>query len=173
MVYLQKNCFKYHEGKICLQGEIHLRQECYCALISVILIYCLFSIPSASGHSPLFSGDNSNLFEAMFIPDPTKSWAIYGELQEGSDAQYYYFEIEKGQRISISLMKPTNVENKEFMPEFVLAGHGLIGQGNLPDYVEQPVGANAVVVAGRQPEEGTYEPFSASSFYELAELDIL
>jgi hypothetical protein len=154
------------------EGEIHLRQECYCVLISLILIYSLFSIPCAYGHSPLIASDNCNIDEAMFIPDSTKSWAIYGELQEGSDAQYYYFEIEKGQRISISLMKPTNVENKEYMPGFVLAGPGLTSKGNVPDYVEQPAGTNAVVVAGEQPVEATYEPFSASSFYELAEVDI-
>lgn len=153
-------------------GGNTLRQDHYNALTLLILIYCLFPLPSASGHSPIISGDNSNLDEAMFIPDPTKSWAIYGELHEGSDAQYYRFEIEKGQRISISLMKPTNEENKEFMPVLVLAGPGLIGQGTAPKYVELPAGAGAVVVAGRQPEKATYEPFSASSFYELAELDI-
>ncbi|CAG0981395.1 MAG: hypothetical protein OIN86_09715 [Candidatus Methanoperedens sp.] len=153
-------------------GERHLRQDHYSALTLLFLIYCLFPLPSASGHSPIISGYNSNLDEAMFIPDPTKSWAIYGELHGEREIHYYRFEIEKGQRIYISLMKPTNEENKEFMPVFVLAGPGLIGQGTVPDYVELPAGAGAVVVAGRQPEEATYEPFSASSFYELAELDI-
>jgi hypothetical protein len=153
-------------------GGNTLRQDHYSALTLLILIYCLFPLPSASGHSPIISGDNRNLDEAMVIPDPTKSWAIYGELHGEREVHYYRFVIEKGQRISINLMKSTNEENKEFMPVFVLAGPGLIGQGNVPDYVELPAGAGAVVVAGRQPEEATYEPFSASSFYELAELDI-
>lgn len=149
-----------------------MRQEYYCALTYLILTYCLFFIQSASGHSPLISGDNSNLYEAMFIPDPTKSWAIYGELHEGIKAHYYRFEIEKDQRIHISLMKPVNLENREFIPWFVLSGPGLISEGNVPDYVERPAGTNAVVVAGEEPAEATYEPFSASSYYKLAELDI-
>jgi hypothetical protein len=99
----------------------------------------------------------------MFIPDPTKSWAIYGELHEGREAHYYRFEIEKGQRISISLMKPTNTEYEGFMPGFVLMG---------PEYVEKSASENAIVVAGMQPAEATYEPFAPSSFYQLAELNI-
>jgi hypothetical protein len=64
------------------KGEIQLRQKCEYILTYVFLIYCIFSIPSVSGHSPLISGDTDKLDEAMLIPDPTKSWAIYGELHE-------------------------------------------------------------------------------------------
>lgn len=129
-------------------------------------------MPSVSGHSPLISGDTGILDEAMFIPDPTKSWAIYGELHEGREMQYYRFEIRTGQNIYISLMKPTNPKYKEFMPGFVLMGPGLNNSGNNPDYVDKPALANAVVVLGVQPEEATYEPFAPSSFYKLAELNI-
>ena len=154
------------------QGEINLRQECDFILTCLILIYCLFFIPYASGHSPLISGDTSNLDEAMFIPDPTKSWAIYGELHEGREAHYYRFEIKKGQRIYISLMKPTSTEYEGFMPGFVLMGPGLETRGNIPEYVEKSVSENAIVVTGMQPAEATYEPFAPSSFYQLAELNI-
>ena len=149
-----------------------MRQECEYILTYLILIYCLFSIPSASGHSPLISGDTGYLDEAMFIPDPTKSWAIYGELHEGREVHYYRFEIEKGQRIYISLMKPTSPEYEGFMPGFVLMGPGLETRGNIPEYVEKSVSENVVVVTGMQPAEATYEPFAPSSFYQLAELNI-
>ena len=149
-----------------------MRQECEYILTYVILIYCIFSIPSVSGHSPLISGDTGKLDEAMFIPDPTKSWAIYGELHEGGEAHYYRFEIKTGQGIYISLMKPTSPEYKGFMPGFVLMGPGLNNRGNIPDYIEKPALANAVVMPGVQPREATYEPFAPSSFYQLAELNI-
>ncbi len=138
----------------------------------MILIYCIFIITSASGHSPLISDDTGKLDEAMFIPDPTKSWAIYGELHVGREAHYYRFEIKTGQRIYMSLMKPISLEYKGFMPSFVLMGPGLNDRGNIPDYVDKPVLANAVVVPGVQPAEATYEPFAPSSFYQLAELNI-
>jgi hypothetical protein len=64
-----------------------------------------------------------------------------------------------------------NPEDKDFMPGFVLMGPGLNNLGYIPDYVEQPAGANAIVVMGVQPEEATYEPFAPSSFYQLAQLD--
>ena len=35
----------------------------------------------------------------MFISDPIKSWAIYGELHEGREAHYYRFEIRNGYRM--------------------------------------------------------------------------
>jgi hypothetical protein len=154
------------------KGENQLRQKCEHILTYAIMIYCIFSIPSVSGHSPLISGDTGKLDEAMFIPDPTKSWAIYGELQEGREAHYYRFEIKSGQRIYISLMKPTSPEYKGFMPGFVVMGPGLNNRGNIPDYVEKPALANAVVVPGVQPAEATYEPFAPSSFYQLADLNI-
>jgi hypothetical protein len=108
----------------------------------------------------------------MSIPDPTKSWAIYGELHEGKEAHYYRFEIVKGEKIYISLMKPTDPENKEFMPGFVLMGPGLIERGTISDYIEQPPVSNAIILVGKQPSEATYEPFTPSSFFQLAELDI-
>jgi hypothetical protein len=141
-------------------------------MVFALFTSCLFSVPTALGHAPLISGDNMRLTEAMFIPDPTKSWAIYGELHESRNVDYYRFEIQKGQRIYISLMKPTNPETREFKPGFVLMGPGLINQGNIPEYMEQPSGSNIIVVMGNQPAQATYEPFAPSSFYQLGQLGI-
>ncbi len=138
----------------------------------ILTINCLLSVSEVMAHSPLIPGANENLAGATLIPDPTKSWAIYGELQEGKEAQYYRFNISRARRIHIMLFKPANPENLEFAPGFVLIGPGIINQGDLPDYVEIPAEANAIVVAGEQPAQAAYEPFSASSFYSLAELDI-
>jgi hypothetical protein len=139
-------------------------------LTYAIFVFCIFSVPSAIAHSPLISAENRGFNDSMFISDPTKSWAIYGELHEGREVDYYRFEIEKGQKIFISLMKP--VEDKGFMPGFVLMGPGFNNQGNIPGHVEQPEGTKAIVVSGVQPEEATYEPFTPGSFYQLAQLDI-
>jgi hypothetical protein len=134
-----------------------------CFLLSATQIYA---------HSPLIPGINEGLNSATFISDPTKSWAIYGELHEGKEAQYYRFDINENGKIHISLLKSTDPDNRDFIPSFALMGPGLHDQGDLPAYVEVPAGANAIVISGVQPSLGTYEPFSASSFYSLADLDI-
>ena len=129
-------------------------------------------MPRTLAHSPLTPGDNESLATATFISDPTKSWAVYGELHEGGEAQYYRFNITEGQRIHIMLFKSTNPEDGEFTPGFVLMGPNIIPQGAVPDYVEVPLGANTLVLEGMQAVQATYEPFGPSSFYLLADLDL-
>lgn len=126
----------------------------------------------AIAHTPLIPGNNEGLNSAAFIPDPTKSWAIYGELHEGREAQYYRFDINETQKIHISLLKSTDPDNRDFIPGFALMGPGLQGKGDIPGYVEIPAGAEIIVAAGEQPLQANYEPFSASSFYSLAELEL-
>ena len=150
--------------------NISLSYDHTIVLAGVVFISCLLPAPEAFAHSPLIPGSNENLAAATLINDPTKSWAVYAKLHEGREVQYYRFNISRGQRIHISLIKSTNPEDMGFTPGFVLIGPGINGSGNVPDYVEIPAGA--IVVTGEQPAEATYEPFSASSFYSLAELDM-
>ena len=139
----------------------------------IIFIIFLLSVSFALAHSPLIPSYNEMLGSATVIPDPTKSWAIYGELHEGMQAQYYRFNISKDQRIHISLLKSTNPDNRDFIPDFALMGSGIQDQGDVPVYVEVPAKAGVIVVAGEQPSRANYEPFSASSFYHLAELEMV
>jgi len=145
----------------------------FLGIITVVsALSCLLFMPKTLAHSPLTPGDNESLATSTFISDPTKSWAIYGKLHEGGEAQYYRFNIIEGQRIHIMLFKSTNPEDRDFAPGFVLMGLSIMGQGVAPDYVEVPLGANTLVVEGRQPAHATYEPFSPSTFYSLADLNL-
>jgi len=139
-------------------------------IFSASTLPCLRLIPAALAHAPVTPGNNESLATATFIPNPTKSWAIYAELHEGGEAQYYKFNITEGQRIHVMLLKSTNPEDKDFTPGLVLMGPNINNQSDVPDYVEVPVGADALVVGGEQPAQATYEPFSPSSFYSLADL---
>jgi hypothetical protein len=139
-------------------------------IFTVSALSCLFLIPQVLAHAPVTPGDNESLATATFIPNPTKSWAIYAELHEGGEAQYYKFNITEGQRIHVMLLKSTSSEDREFTPGLVLMGPNVNNQGDVPDYVEVPVGADALVVGGEQPAQATYEPFSPSSFYSLADV---
>lgn len=127
-------------------------------------------------HAPLSPGDNESLSTATEIPNPLKSWAIYGELHEHENGethvQYYKFNISQGQKIRVMLYKSRRSEESTFLPSFVLMGPALPEQDTLPAFVEKPAGAEALVVKGEQPAVATYEPFSPSSFYSLADLEI-
>ncbi len=133
---------------------------------------CIVLAQETLAHSPLGPGDNETLATATFISDPTKSWAVYAELHEGGEAQYYGFNVTEGDRIYVMLYKSTRSEDQEFLPGFVLMGHDLVDQGEIPDYVEVPAEADVMVVEGEQPAQATYEPFSPSGFYELAQVDL-
>lgn len=141
------------------------------AVLAISIVSPFFSMPQAWGHSPLTSGENESLETAATIPEPAKSWAIYAELHEGGEAQYYRFSISEGQRIYIMLLKSTRSDEEEFMPIMILMGPGLPGPTDIPDYLEIPTEAGAVVAESEIPEEATYEPFSPSSFYSLAKID--
>lgn len=146
-----------------------LNRSVFAILLLVFAFLCLLSVSGALAHAPLKPGRNESLDTATLIPDPTKSWAIYGDLHEGGEAQYYHFNITEGQRIHVMLFKSTNPEDAEFLPGFVLMGPKISEQGDVPDYVETPSGSKALVVEGEQPAQVSYEPFSPSSFYSLAD----
>jgi hypothetical protein len=117
-------------------------------------------------------GSNESLATATIVSDPTKSWAVYAELHEGGEAQYYRFDFAQGQRIHVSLLKSTASDDGDFVPGFVLMGPKLASQGTVPDYVEMPEGAGGMVVEGKNPTRATYEAFSPSAFYQLADLEL-
>jgi len=138
----------------------------------VLAITAIVILPEVLGHAPLGAGGNESLATAALIPDSTRSWAAYGELHEGGEAQYYRFLISEGQEILVSLFISPASKDSGFLPALVLLGPNVSNQGTVPDYVEVPEGSGAMVVEGKLPAEATYEPFSPSSFYSLATIDL-
>jgi hypothetical protein len=141
-------------------------------LILIAVLPWLLLMPLVFAHVPIGPGDNESLTNATIIPDPAKSWALYGELHEGGEAQYYRFDIIENQRIYISLFISTNPEESGFVPSFALMGPGISNQGNLPNFVEAPEAIGIMVLEGQQPDQAGYEAFSPSSQYFVAEIDM-
>ncbi len=144
-------------------------------VIFALVAFVAFSFLASAvfAHSPFGAGDNESLETASVIPDPTKSWAIYAELHEGGEAQYYRFDALNGQRMHVMLFKSTRPEDGSFQPSFVLMGPEIQNHGSIPSFVEIPDGAGRADVDGIQSSHSTFEPFSPSVFYELAELDLV
>jgi hypothetical protein len=129
-------------------------------------------LPNVLAHVPIIPRGNESLATATVIPDPTKSWAIYGELHSGGEVQYYRFNIDRGQRIYVSMMKSTSSEDESFLPSLALFGTGLRSNGSIPQFVQKPENSNVIALEGKQPSQADYEGFSPGSFYSLGALDL-
>jgi hypothetical protein len=137
--------------------------------ICILLILLMLSlITSAIAHVPISGGENNSLETALEVKEPTKSWAIYDEIHKPGESKYYKFTMEQGQRLKISLF----VTKEGFTPGVVVMGKGLTSQGILPSGVEVPTGYDYLVFDGEKTNTREYEPFTPSSYYFTADVDI-
>lgn len=141
-------------------------------VLLLVSLESLLLISAAMAHAPVVPDNNESLAAATMISDPTKSWAIYAELHEDGEAQYYGFNMTVTEKIYVMLFKPTSPDHEDFLPSLVLMGPALVSQGEIPDFVETPSDAGVFVVEGMQPAQVTYEPFSPGTFYSLAEVAV-
>lgn len=138
--------------------------------LTLVLIFMVLSWNVAFAHTPDTPTDNESLATAYAISNPTKSWAIYAELHEGQEAQYYEFELPPNERLFAQLFVPPG-EDSRFNPNLVIMGPGLTSQDTVPAYVETAENVGIALQIGQRPSSVTYEPFTPSSFYELASFD--
>jgi len=141
--------------------------------LSLTLLVLFLLAPAALSHVPLIAEGNENISSAVHISEPGKSWAIYGFLGPKA-TQYYSFDLEKDERIYLSLLKSSDLREKDFQPEMALLGPGVKTAGRLPDHVILPQSAKdfkILVIAGKSASNATYEPFGPSSYIEMAVLD--
>jgi hypothetical protein len=138
-----------------------------------MLAILMLAFPT-SAHVPLLAGENENISSAQHISDPGKSWAVYGSLEQ-SEAHYYSFDMEEGERINLSLFKSADARERDFQPALALLGPGLDADGRPAPQLALPPQASYLKMLAAE-EKGTtsavYEPFGPSSFIELAEINI-
>jgi hypothetical protein len=141
---------------------------------TIIIMAVLVLMPASivSAHTPLFSHDNSSLQSAFAINDPAKSWAVYASLPSTNAAAYYWFQMDAGGDIDITLLSPLDPAHSHFLPSFVLMVPGSLSNDPVPSFVEIPAGYGTIVVNGTDPGIATYEPFSPGWFYQLANLTL-
>jgi len=126
-------------------------------------------LPVVMAHAPLGSRDNESIDKATVIPDPTKSWALYSQLNSDGDAQYYTFIITSGQKIHVTLYKSMRTEDTTFIPRLAIIGPNIVPQGILPSKITVQSGLGVNLVTQIQPKP-TYEPFSPSIYIVLADV---
>jgi hypothetical protein len=123
---------------------------------------------NVSAHVPVEAGENNSLDNALHIENPTKSWAIYDELDHGSQARYYELELKDGERLKISVFTP---DDGDFSPGIVVMSPNFSNNTPPPEFIEVPEGYGAVIITGVRSEHAEYEPFTPSSTYFTAEYD--
>lgn len=138
-------------------------------ILFLLLSSILLATP-ASAHVPLQPDDNESLETATVVFNPTKSWAIYAELHEGGEAQYYRLDLKEGERLRAMLYIPLG--EKGFKPNLVIIGPGIAAQDEVPEYVEVPEEAGVVLLEADEAALPEYEPFTPSSYYYLADFDL-
>lgn len=136
----------------------------------LIVLPLLLCVQCASAHTPLRPPDNSTLETAFEVHNPAKSWAIYAVLPNDGGVQYYRFEMGQDARLRLMLFVPTVKE--DFLPNLAILGPGIASQDAVPENVKVPDGVGVMVVEPQRPTEPSYEPFTPSSYFYLADVDL-
>ena len=138
----------------------------------LLVLAIIFTVPSILAHTPLkLEDDNNSLEAALEIKNPTKSWTLYREIYETDEANYYKLDLGPGERLVISLYVPRN-EDPNFAPHLLVMGPDIQSKGEVPTYVETPNDVGVAVIEGRRPPKPEYEPFTPSSYFYLADVDV-
>lgn len=147
-----------------------IKRSAVIGLLVALMAVCLFT-PLVLAHAPLGTKDNESIDRATVIPDPTKSWALYSELNSDGDAQYYTFNITSGQTIHVLMYKSLWSQDANFEPTLVLMGQTVNATSGVPSKITVPAGYNAEIIhpIATQP---SYEPFSPGVLGYVANLTI-
>lgn len=131
--------------------------------VYAFLLFVLFSMPSGA-HVPLTPSPGNNLSSAVLVPDPEKTFAIYGALHYPGEADYYRLKLNANQMLELQLSVP----DPSFMPSLVIMGPGIGIKDVPPDKIKAPEGSGIIVLPGIKPENAWYEPFSPMSIYQVS-----
>ena len=148
-------------------GYRSVQEQKIFGLCLVLLLVAGIGIVSA--HAPLGVVSNEDISNATLITNPEKSFVLYTELQEGGEAQYYHFPMQKGQKLYGSIQVPGE---SSMVPDIVIIGPGIVPSGNVPSFVEIPAGSGAMVIPGKTPGKPSYEPFSPQPIYETGRFNV-
>ncbi|WP_048197947.1 hypothetical protein [Methanocella arvoryzae] len=135
------------------------------ALILLLSTLTMLATVLVSAHKPVFEGvDTSGYSDAVQIPDPEVSWAIYGYIDSTGDADYYYFDIDAPVDVYTELLVPKKSVYDDFYPSYAIVGPKLPDSPGLP--FEVPGSCGAVVVDSPPGDRETfYEPFTGINYY--------
>ncbi len=108
----------------------------------------------AQAHKPIIEQRETHSYkDAILIPDPDVSWAVYGFLKSHDSVDYYYFDAKNATNLYTELLVPKNTLYANFHPSYAI----------LPFNISPGMGA--IVVDGDNNAGIFYEPFTAITYY--------
>lgn len=141
----------------------------YADLIVVIFIMVAVAVSlstPAQAHKPIIEQRETHSYkDAILIPDPDVSWAVYGFLKSHDTVDYYYFDAKNAMNLYTELLVPKNALYANFHPSYAIIGPGI---GARPEYLPCNIspGMGAIVVEGYNNNNSIfYEPFTAITYY--------
>ncbi len=150
--------------KLCSKGTIIIW-----VFVLFFVFTCIAAISPVSAHAPANTGSNEDISNATIIVNPEKSYAIYTDLHQSGEAQYYKFSMQKGQQLFGTVQVP---DSGSMVMDIVIIGPGIVSSGNVPPFIEIPAGSGAMVIEGTKPEKPTYEPFTPQPINEVAHFNL-
>ena len=144
------------------------------AVPAILMASLLVLGGSAFAHQTLLEkNDTSGFDNALTIPKPEFSFAIYARLGAPGDVDYFKFEVKQPMDINAGLLVPFSEKFADFYPVYAIVGPGLPAPlSDIP--FELPPGYGAMVVNSKPvtPRPSFYEPFTATRFYKgITEFD--
>jgi len=137
---------------------------------NVLLFLVLMALlpVTALGHQGLYEEkDTTGFQDAIVLPKPVVSYAVYMRLDYSGDVDYVSFKVDGPMPIKVSLLVPQRSEFLDYYPVFAVVGPGLPAPDpELP--CELPIGYGAVIMKSepQAPREKFYEPFSNTRYYQ-------
>ena len=138
-----------------------------------------FHIDAVVAHQLIFSdGNNTTIENALYIPDPQISWAMYGELE--NNVLFYKFEIDQQAPLYTSVVIPALNGLENFSPSLaiitqqqniaMISSH--TGEKNTDVPFALPDGYQAIVFDydGKSTDNVFYEPFTQVNYWERQEI---
>ena len=132
------------------------------------LVMLLTSAGRALAHKPIFVEAMSNVARenAAKISAPTISWAIYGQLSQIGEVNYYTFEGARSARVKIDVSVPRIDSERDFGVAVALIGTGL-PENAAGAFLALNAGEGAIIAPDllRDPSRIFNEPFTQTSYW--------
>ena len=149
-------------------------------VVLFLLVFCMFfHVDTVDAHQLIFSdGNNITIENALYIPDPQISWAMYGELE--NNVLFYKFEAEQKEPLYASLVIPALDGLEDFSPSLAIITQqqniAMISSHTDEKNTEVPFvlpdGYQAIVFDydGKPTNNVFYEPFTQVNYWERQEI---
>jgi hypothetical protein len=135
--------------------------------IGLATLLWLMTTTAVLAHKPIFADLQSNTTRAtaIKISDPEISWAVYAQLSQTDEVNYYRFEGKRGLPIRIEMSVPHIESARDFGFDVALVGKGLTESARTPFALEVGEGAIVALNSGQDNALVFDEPFTQTSYW--------